>query len=230
MAIGAVLVNINAFLTPADMECELTFCGRNAASGDSNSPNAFGLIWCGDPLGNRTIRLPRSRPTCAGLLLPAPLTLFNPLRLPDCILDGKSTVLVCDGERYEKLRTLPGLKNMPFIVCRREGRALAGPSAEFEKLVAEYKGKLEIPTYPIASEDNCIIFFTRCGSSCAGFSFLGCLIPPSPSQWQWNDRQAEGRSPHATLVHWRHPIRPLRRLQRPAPPRLRPGLAALAQL
>jgi acyl-coenzyme A synthetase/AMP-(fatty) acid ligase len=95
---------------------------------------------------------PLARPHLASLL--------PRLARADCILDGKSRVLVCDGERYATLSPLPGLKSIPFLVCRREGRQLAPNVGEMETLLASYKGKLELPSYPIAPEDHAIIFFT----------------------------------------------------------------------
>ncbi|KAI9006313.1 AMP-dependent synthetase and ligase [Hyaloraphidium curvatum] len=84
---------------------------------------------------------------------------LTPDEMEYCILDGRSKLILADGERYEKLRPLKGLAGIPMVVCRREGRKLEG-AEEMEALLEGYRGPLELPTTPIDPEDHCIIFYT----------------------------------------------------------------------
>jgi long-chain acyl-CoA synthetase len=77
------------------------------------------------------------------------------------ITDSGSTVLICDRERYERIREdLPGLSGLRVIVVGLDPADAAAGVEVFAEVLGEVPAEVSIPDIDVQPEDNATIFYT----------------------------------------------------------------------
>jgi len=77
------------------------------------------------------------------------------------LTDSGSTLLLCDGERLDRLEPeLARLGGLRIIVARDARGTLAGGAEHFDAVLGEIPGNAELPAVAIDPEDDATIFYT----------------------------------------------------------------------